>query len=170
MNFDAVFYRHSIASLLLEAIVEEKGKHFEARRIYDNDLSGKHMHEYYSIGELTREFGVTTRTLRYYEDQGLIVPMRRGRTRLYTELDRHRLQQIFRAKRLNFSLAEIASLLTVTNAPLDDAIEVENVLQEIKEKREDLRQMRRDIDDSLHELERIEEICFERLAERDVNR
>lgn len=128
------------------------------------------MHEYYSIGELTREFGVTTRTLRYYEDQGLIMPMRRGRTRLYTQLDRHRLQQILRAKRLNFSLAEIASLLTMTGAPFEDEGEAEKVLAEIKGKREDLKQMRRDIDESLRELERIEEICFERLAERDVNR
>lgn len=128
------------------------------------------MNEYYSIGELTREFKVTTRTLRYYEDQGLIVPFRRGRTRLYTQLDRYRLQWILRAKRLNFSLAEIASLLTITSASLENEDEVEKVLAEVREKRDDLKQMRRDIDDSLHELERLEEICFERLAERDVNR
>lgn len=129
-----------------------------------------HMNEYYSIGELTREFNVTARTLRYYEDQGLIVPLRQGRTRLYTQLDRSRLQRILRAKRLNFSLAEIASLLTITGASLEDDDEVEKVLAEVREKRDDLKQMRRDIDDTLHELDRLEEVCFERLAEREVNR
>ncbi|MHC5306923.1 MerR family transcriptional regulator [Bartonella sp. LJL80] len=128
------------------------------------------MHEYYSISELTKEFGVTTRTLRYYEDEGLLVPFRRGRTRLYTQVDRHRLQQIMRAKRLNFSLAEIAQLLTMSGAPPEDEGRVQQMIAVIKHKREELRQMRRDIDESLHELERIEETCFERLAELDVNR
>lgn len=128
------------------------------------------MDDYYSIGELTREFKVTARTLRYYEDQGLIIPQRRGKTRLYSQVDRHQLQRILRAKRLNFSLAEIASMLSITGTLLDDEDKVEKLLAEIKEKRGDLKQMRRDIDDSLHELERLEEVCFERLAEHDVNR
>lgn len=128
------------------------------------------MHEYYSIGELTREFGVTTRTLRYYEDQGLIVPLRRGRTRLYTKMDRHKLTQVLRARRLNFSLSEIANLLTISGAPLEDENKVISVLDEVKAKRQELKQMLHDIHDSLSELDRIEDTCFEWLAELDVNR
>lgn len=128
------------------------------------------MHEYYSIGELTREFGVTTRTLRYYEDQGLIVPLRRGRTRLYTKMDRHKLTQVLRARRLNFSLSEIANLLTISGAPLEDENKVTSVLEEVKAKRQELKQMLHDIHDSLSELDRIEDTCFEWLAELDVNR
>ncbi|EJF88614.1 MerR family transcriptional regulator [Bartonella tamiae] len=128
------------------------------------------MHEYYSIGELTREFNLTARTLRYYEDQGLLVPFRRGRTRLYTHMDRRRLQQILRAKRLNFSLHEIAQLLTLSDKALYQEDKVKTILTEIKQKRMDLMQMRQDIDELSHDLDRIEEICFERLAELGVNR
>ena len=128
------------------------------------------MHEYYSIGELTREFGITTRTLRYYEDEGLLVPLRRGRTRLYTQLDRNKLSQILRARRLNFSLSEISNLLIISDGALEDEKKVQSLLSNIDEKREELKRMRRDIDDALRELDRMDETCFERLAELGVNR
>ena len=56
------------------------------------------MREYYSITELTREFDISTRTLRFYEDEGLIQPVRRGRTRLFRPSDRHLVKQIMRGK------------------------------------------------------------------------
>src|SRR4029078_6349740 len=65
----------------------------------------------FSIAELAREFGITARTIRFYEDEGLIKPGRRGRTRLYSTHDRVRLGWILRGKRLGFSLAEIKELL-----------------------------------------------------------
>lgn len=128
------------------------------------------MHEYYSISELTREFSITTRTLRYYEDEGLIIPFRRGRTRLYTQTDRHRLKQILRSKRLNFSLSEIFEILKLNTPSFEDEDEVKKTISIISQKRKALKQMQRDIDDTLHELERIEENCFERLVELGVNR
>lgn len=67
----------------------------------------------YRIGELAEEFGVTLRTLRFYEDKNLVSPQRSGSTRLYSEHDRNRLQLILLAKRVGFSLAEIEQILAV---------------------------------------------------------
>mgnify|MGYP003337235727 CR=1 FL=1 len=64
----------------------------------------------YSIAELAREFGITARTIRFYEDEGLIKPRRQGLTRLYSSHDRVRLGWILRGKRLGFSLAEIKQI------------------------------------------------------------
>ena len=72
------------------------------------------MREFYTITELTREFGVSTRTLRFYEDEGLLKPTRRGRTRLYRPADRELLKQILRGKRLGFSIAEIREIILRT--------------------------------------------------------
>ncbi len=65
----------------------------------------------YTITQLTQEFGITTRTLRFYETQGLITPQRRGRQRLYKPADRTRLKLILRGKRLGFSLTEISEII-----------------------------------------------------------
>ncbi|MEM8877228.1 MAG: MerR family DNA-binding transcriptional regulator [Pseudomonadota bacterium] len=65
----------------------------------------------YSIGDLSREFGVTLRTLRFYEDKGLISPERRGTTRIYSRRDRGRLQLILRGKKVGFSLEDIKEML-----------------------------------------------------------
>jgi DNA-binding transcriptional MerR regulator len=65
----------------------------------------------YSIGDLSREFGVTLRTLRFYEDRGLIKPKRSGLTRLYNEAARARVQEIIKATRLGFTLTEILALM-----------------------------------------------------------
>ncbi len=75
------------------------------------------MREYYSITELTREFGGIDATSRFYEDEGLIHPVRRGRTRLFRPSDRHLLKQILRGKRLGFSIAEIHEIVQMYNEP-----------------------------------------------------
>src|SRR5260370_34268551 len=67
----------------------------------------------YSIAELAREFAITARTIRFYEDEGLIKPRRQGLTRLYSAHDHTRLSWILRGKRLGFSLAEIRELLAL---------------------------------------------------------
>lgn len=128
------------------------------------------MHEYYSISELTQEFGVSTRTLRFYEDEGLLKPFRRGRTRLYTQADRYRLQQILRAKRLNLSLIEIAELLELYTEVEQSEQQLRRVLAKIDKRRALFQQMRVDIKESLRELDLLEEDCFGRLAELGVNR
>ncbi len=78
------------------------------------------MDKYYSITELTREFGVSTRTLRFYEDEGLIHPERRGRTRLFRSADRRLIQEILRGRRIGFTIAEIREIIHVYKEPPGD--------------------------------------------------
>ncbi|MDM7851796.1 MerR family transcriptional regulator [Pseudochrobactrum kiredjianiae] len=126
------------------------------------------MREYYSITELTREFGISTRTLRFYEDEGLIHPLRRGRTRLFRPSDRHLLKQIMRGKRLGFSIAEIHEIIQMYREPPGEAGQLRLLIKRVEEKREDLRQKRRDIDETLGELDQVEEACIGRMAELGV--
>lgn len=126
------------------------------------------MREYYSITELTREFGISTRTLRFYEDEGLIHPLRRGRTRLFRPSDRHLLKQIMRGKRLGFSIAEIHEIIQMYREPPGEAGQLRLLMKRVEEKREDLRQKRRDIDETLSELDQVEEACIGRMAELGV--
>jgi DNA-binding transcriptional MerR regulator len=122
------------------------------------------MRDFYTITELTREFGVSTRTLRFYEDEGLIKPARRGRTRLFRPADR----VLLRAKRLGFSISEIREIIEMYKEPPGEAGQLKLLIEMIEEKRADLRQKRRDIDETLGEFDRVEEECVERLAELGV--
>jgi len=126
------------------------------------------MREYYTITELTREFGISTRTLRFYEDEGLINPVRRGRTRLYRPSDRHLVRQILRGRRLGFSINEIREIIQVYKEPPGEIGQLRLLLGKIEEKRQALRQKRRDLEDTLQELDQAEEACVERLAELGV--
>jgi DNA-binding transcriptional MerR regulator len=127
------------------------------------------MREYYSITELTREFEVSTRTLRFYEDEGLIHPVRRGRTRLFRPSDRQLVRQILRGKRLGFSIADIREIVQMYKEPPGEVGQIKLMIRRIEEKREDLRQKRRDLEETLAELDHAEESCVERLAELGVN-
>ena len=126
------------------------------------------MNKYYSITELTREFGVSTRTLRFYEDEGLIHPERRGRTRLYRTADRHLIQEILRGRRIGFTIAEIREIIQVYKEPPGESGQLKLLMKRVEEKRNDLRQKRKDIDDTLDELNAVEEACLTRLAEIGV--
>lgn len=127
------------------------------------------MREFYSITELTREFGISTRTLRFYEDEGLIHPVRRGRTRLFRPSDRHLVRQILRGRRLGFSIAEIGEIIQMYKGPPGEVGQLRLMLTRIEEKRGGLRQKRRDLEDTIAELDQAEEACVERLAELGVN-
>jgi DNA-binding transcriptional MerR regulator len=127
------------------------------------------MREYYTITELTREFGVSTRTLRFYEDEGLVLPVRRGRTRLFRPADRHIIRQILRGKRLGFSINEIREIIKMYKEPPGEVGQLQLMVKRIEEKREELRQKRRDLEDTLAELDQAEEACVERMAELGVN-
>ena len=116
------------------------------------------MREYYSITELTREFDISTRTLRFYEDEGLIQPVRRGRTRLFRPSDRHLIRQIMRGKRLGFSINEIREIIQMYKEPPGEVGQLKLMIKRIEEKREDLRQKRRDLEETLAELDQAEEI------------
>ncbi|MBC2773357.1 MerR family DNA-binding transcriptional regulator [Rhizobium sp. AQ_MP] len=124
--------------------------------------------KFYSITELTREFGVSTRTLRFYEDEGLLHPERRGRTRLYRAADRRLLQEILRGRRIGFTIAEIREIVHVYKEPPGEIGQLKLMMKKIDEKREDLRQKRRDIDETLSELDQAEEACLTRLVEIGV--
>ena len=127
------------------------------------------MREYFSITELTREFGVSTRTIRFYEDEGLIKPVRRGRTRLFRPSDRILLKQILRGKRLGFSIAEIREIIEVYKAPTGEEGQINLMIERIGEKRRELEQKRRDIEETLSEMDEAEENCIERLAELRIS-
>ncbi|NVP55845.1 MerR family transcriptional regulator [Mycoplana rhizolycopersici] len=126
------------------------------------------MEKYYTITELTREFGVSTRTLRFYEDEGLIHPERRGRTRLFRPADRHLIKEILRGRRIGFTISEIREIIQVYKDPPGEIGQLQMLMQKVVEKRDDLRQKRRDIDETLAELDNVEEACLTRLAEIGV--
>jgi DNA-binding transcriptional MerR regulator len=127
------------------------------------------MREYYTITELTREFGISTRTLRFYEDEGLIHPVRRGRTRLFRPSDRHLVRQIMRGRRLGFSINEIREIIKMYKEPPGEVGQLKLMITHIEQKREELRQKRRDLEETLSELDAAEEACVERLAELGVS-
>lgn len=134
-------------------------------------MAGKtEIHEYFSITELTREFGVSTRTIRFYEDEGLIKPMRRGRTRLFRPSDRRLLSFILRGKRLGFSIAEIREILNMYKEPPGEEGQLRLLMKRVDEKRLELEQKRRDIEETLRELDLVEEASLTRLAELGVGR
>ena len=115
--------------------------------------------ETWTIAQIAAEFGVTHRTVRHYEDLGLISPERRGQQRIYHRRDRTRLNLILRGKRLGFPLEEIRTIIDLYDAPRGRASQLEYVLGQIDDRRADLEQRRRDLDDALKELDAFEESC-----------
>ncbi len=126
------------------------------------------MREYYTITELTREFDVSTRTIRFYEDEGLIAPVRRGRTRLFRQSDHNLLKMILRGKRLGFSIAEIREIIQMYKAPPGEAGQLRAIVRRVGDRRRELEGKRRDIDDLLGELDNAEEACLARMAELGI--
>ena len=119
--------------------------------------------ERYSITELAREFGITTRAIRFYEDQGLLAPARSGLTRIYAERDRVRLKLVLRGKRLGFTLKEIAAILDMYHAEPGESGQLQYMLERLQDQREVLEKQRNDIDLTLGELDVIESQCRQRL-------
>ena len=108
---------------------------------------------FYSIGEMGDEFGVTARALRFYEDEELIAPERRGTTRLYTDRDRVRVAWILRGKRVGLSLADIKELLDLYD--LGDGRKTQRLktVERCQEQVDKLKRQRIDIDATIKELE-----------------
>lgn len=123
----------------------------------------------YSIGEIAREFDITTRSIRFYEDQGLLSPKRQGQTRLYTNKDRVRLKLILRGKRLGFSLAETKNLFDLYDMENSSARQLHTVLALIDDKRISLKQQLEDIKVLLVELTNLEDRCRDELSEIEAN-
>ncbi|MFT6919108.1 MAG: DNA-binding transcriptional MerR regulator [Cognaticolwellia sp.] len=118
----------------------------------------------FSIGELAREFDITTRSIRFYEDQGLILPNRKGQTRIYNQRDRVRLRLILRGKRLGFSLAETGRLFELYDADTSSATQLIQIMELIFNKKNDLNQQLEDIKAVLIELTGLEKNCQNTLA------
>ena len=127
------------------------------------------MSDNYSITDLAREFDVTTRTIRFYEDQELIAPARQGQTRIYSHRDRVRLRLIMRGRRLGFSLKEIRDLLDLYDTDRSEIMQLTILVGKINERRDTLRKQRQDIDATLDELDKLEETCQEELTRKSGN-
>ncbi|RUO66548.1 MerR family transcriptional regulator [Pseudidiomarina planktonica] len=123
----------------------------------------------FSIGELAREFDITTRSIRFYEDQGLLAPARHGQTRLYTNRDKVRLKLILRGKRLGFSLAETKRLFDLYDADSSSESQLHKILELIDEKKVSLKQQLEDIKVLLVELSNLEDRCRDELLEVTAN-
>ncbi|MDM8350216.1 MerR family DNA-binding transcriptional regulator [Pseudomonas sp. sp1636] len=119
----------------------------------------------YSISELARELDVTTRTIRFYEEQGMLLPTRRGQERIYTAKDRVALKLILRGKRIGFSLAECKTLIELYDPRGDNRNQLNIMLGKIAERRLQLEQQLLDIQQMQLELDTAEERCRAALLE-----
>ena len=113
----------------------------------------------FTISELAREFGVTTRTIRFYEDQGLLSPKREGTNRVFSPRDRVRLKLALRGKRLGFPLAEIRELFELYDVSRGEHRQLEEFLTRLERRRADLEQQREDIEVMLREIDFFANQC-----------
>ncbi len=121
----------------------------------------------FAISDLAREFGITPRTIRFWEDQGILAPEREGSKRVFTRRDRARLKMALRGKRLGLSLAEIKDLIGMYASTEDETPQLQECLRIMARRREALAQQREDIEAMLAEIGQFEQLCQQELARRD---
>lgn len=119
-----------------------------------------------SITDLAQEFGVTTRTIRHYEAQGLLAPRREGMSRIFSARDRIKLKLALRAKRLGFSLSEIRELFELSNLAHEEPQQTEAFLAKLEKRRLLLEQQREDIEAMLVEISFFANQCRRQLADQ----
>jgi len=120
----------------------------------------------FAISDLAREFGITPRTIRFWEDQGILAPQREGRTRVFARRDRARLKMALRGKRLGLSLAEIKDLIGMYTGTEDETPQLQECLRIMEKRRAALEQQREDIEAMLSEIGQFERQCSEELQRR----
>ncbi len=120
----------------------------------------------YSITELCREFEITPRTLRFYEQKGLLAPARRGWTRIFSYRDRGRLKLILRGKRVGFSLEEIREMLDLYNLRDGQLTQLQVASKKMRQRLDALRRQRIEIEEAIADLERTCDIVDGMLRER----
>ena len=119
----------------------------------------------FTIGELAREFDLTTRAIRFYEDCGLITPQRSGRNRVYSLRDRTRLKLTLRGKRLGLTLAEVKELVDMYESPRDTQPQLKKFLVVLATHREQLEQQLADLHATLDEVRSHEKEARRLLAQ-----
>ena len=119
----------------------------------------------YTITELAREFDITPRAIRFYEDMGLLAPARAGRNRVYTQRDRTRLKLTLRGKRLGLALQEVKQLVDMYDSPADSTPQLQAFLAVLAEHRRLLERQREDIDATLQDITQHEARNRKLLAE-----
>jgi len=118
----------------------------------------------FTITDLAQELDLTTRTIRFYEDRGLLRPARRGQQRVYSKADRTRLKLVLRGKRLGWPLDDIRGMIELYDTPDGERKQLEVMLGRIEQSRATLIQQREDIELALSEFDDIEARCKSQLA------
>ena len=122
----------------------------------------------FAISDRAREFGITPRTIRFWEDQGILAPEREGSKRVFTRRDRARLKMALRGKRLGLSLAEIKDLIGMYASTDDETPQLLECLRVMSSRREALEQQREDIEAMLAEIGQFETLCQQELTRRNA--
>ena len=124
------------------------------------------MNQPYTIKTLSRDFDITPRALRFYEDKGILSPTRRGTTRLYSERDRIRLKLTLRGKRLGMKLEECKEIIDMYDPKhADDSKQLLRICEKIREQRANLVTKLRDIEETLRAMDDVEGKCLAKLSE-----
>jgi DNA-binding transcriptional MerR regulator len=121
---------------------------------------------HFTIRDLADEFGCTHRTIRFYEDQGLLKPRREGLARIFSHRDRTRLSLILRGRRLGFSIAEIAEMLNLYDADPGHVRQLKLALEKGRTRLAQLERQRADIESAIAELRELESVVVEKLRQQ----
>lgn len=127
------------------------------------------MDKIYSVTELAKDLGITPRTIRFYEDQGLILPQRAGTTRVYTHRDRARMILILRGKRLGFTLKDIKEFLDLYVVDTTQVEQLRALINKVRGRIAQLEDQRQAVETSLSELRDIERMSLESLKSKGVD-
>ncbi len=124
--------------------------------------------QYFTIGDLAREFDVTLRTLRFYEDKNLLNPVREGINRLYSRRDRSRLKLILMGKRVGFSLEQIGDMLDLYDLKDGQVAQLKLAQERFSSQLQSLEQQKRDVETAIEELSRTIRVVSGMLQEREA--
>jgi DNA-binding transcriptional MerR regulator len=120
----------------------------------------------WTISELSKEFDLTPRTIRFYEDHGILNPAREGRNRVYVSRDRTRLKLALRGKRLGLQLSEICQLIDMYEGPRDTVPQLAHYMSVLSAQRKMLEQQRQDLEETLSEIVQQQAVCETLLKEK----
>lgn len=120
--------------------------------------------KHHSISDLSQEFDITTRTLRFYEEKGLISPQRQGQNRIYSTADKARLKLILRGKRLGLTLEESSDIIAMYDPQTNNKKQLQTLIYKIREKRNQLKQQQKDLALMMLDLSDIEERCLSAMS------